>query len=116
MENALHSLAFLCIALVFVRIGTFNSQGSGRGVQYRSTIFPTSAVGESLHPPVRFRARIVTLIEAGRTFYRAEDYHQDFRLKIWAIRISSSTICRKSPIGSGCFRAYRADPMRRRRS
>jgi peptide-methionine (S)-S-oxide reductase len=47
-------------------------------------------VAKAYNPPVSahvFQAPIVTSIELGRMFYRADDDHQDFRLKIWAIRI-----------------------------
>jgi peptide methionine sulfoxide reductase MsrA len=89
MENALDWLAFLCISLVFVRIGTFNRQFPDEGRRYRPTILPTNddqVQGAKAHiPPVRFRAcvqaPIVTLIEAGRTFYRADDDHQEFLAK-----------------------------------
>jgi len=45
-----------------------------------------------------FEAPIVTTIEPGRTFYRAEDYHQDFLAKNPGSPTSSSTTCQKSPI------------------
>src|ERR1700684_112136 len=66
-----------------------NRQGPDSGTQYRSTIFPTSdeqaqvAKGYIAHLDSAhvFRARIVTTIEPGKPFYRAEDYHQDFLAK-----------------------------------
>jgi peptide-methionine (S)-S-oxide reductase len=64
-------------------------QGPDIGPQYRSAVFPTSAeqakVAEAfiaqLNQARVFESAIVTKIEAGRTFYRAEDYHQDFLVK-----------------------------------
>ena len=63
-----------------------NRQGPDEGTQYRSAIFPMNdeqakvakgyiAQLDSAHA---FSAPIVTTIEPGKTFYRAEDYHQDF--------------------------------------
>jgi peptide-methionine (S)-S-oxide reductase len=63
-----------------------NYQGPDSGTQYRSAIFPTTAGQASVakayidqlgHAKV-FGAAIVTKIEPDRTFYPAEDYHQDF--------------------------------------
>jgi peptide-methionine (S)-S-oxide reductase len=61
-------------------------QGPDEGTQYRSTIFPTSdeqakvakAYITQLDAAHAYGAAIVTTIEPGRAFYRAEDYHQDF--------------------------------------
>jgi peptide-methionine (S)-S-oxide reductase len=66
-----------------------NRQGPDTGTQYRSTIFPTNdeqarvakAYIAQLDGAHVFPAPIVTTIEPGRTFYRAEDYHQDFLTK-----------------------------------
>ena len=63
-----------------------NRQGPDRGTQYRSAIFPTSSeqadIARSyivqLDQSRVYDAGIVTKIEPGRTFYPAEDYHQDF--------------------------------------
>jgi peptide-methionine (S)-S-oxide reductase len=63
-----------------------NRQGPDYGRQYRSTIFPTTpqqadvarAYIEQLNQTRLFNRTIVTTIESGRTFYPAEDYHQDF--------------------------------------
>jgi peptide-methionine (S)-S-oxide reductase len=63
-----------------------NRQGPDVGSQYRSAIFPTNAeqtrIAEAyiaqLNQAHVFGAQIVTKIEAGRDFYPAEDYHQDF--------------------------------------
>ena len=63
-----------------------NRQGPDEGTQYRSAIFPLNdeqarvakAYIAQLDSAHAFSARIVTTIEPARTFYRAEDYHQDF--------------------------------------
>ena len=63
-----------------------NRQGPDRGTQYRSAIFPTDeeqaklakAYIAQLDQAHAFNGAIVTKIEPGRTFYPAEDYHQDF--------------------------------------
>ena len=64
----------------------FNYQGPDIGPQYRSAIFPTSeeqarvakAYISQLDLAHVYGDTIVTTIEPGRTFYPAEDYHQDF--------------------------------------
>jgi peptide-methionine (S)-S-oxide reductase len=66
-----------------------NRQSPDSGTQYRSTIFPTSeeqaqvakAYIAELNGAHVFGAPVVTTIEPGKTFYRAEDYHQDFLAK-----------------------------------
>jgi peptide-methionine (S)-S-oxide reductase len=66
-----------------------NRQDPDTGTQYRSTIFPTSdeqaqvakAYIAELNSAHVFGAPVVTTIEPGKTFYRAEDYHQDFLAK-----------------------------------
>jgi peptide-methionine (S)-S-oxide reductase len=63
-----------------------NRQGPDAGTQYRSAIFPASAEQAriakayitQLNDTHVFDAPIVTVIEPGRTFFPAEDYHQDF--------------------------------------
>jgi peptide-methionine (S)-S-oxide reductase len=63
-----------------------NFQGPDMGPQYRSTIFPTSteqamvaeAYIKQLNEAHVFANGIVTTIEEGKTFYPAEDYHQDY--------------------------------------
>jgi peptide-methionine (S)-S-oxide reductase len=63
-----------------------NFQGPDMGPQYRSTIFPTSteqamvaeAYIQQLTAAKVFSNAIVTTIEQGKTFYPAEDYHQDY--------------------------------------
>ena len=63
-----------------------DEQGPDQGTQYRSAIFPTSAAQArtavayiaQLDAAHVFSQPIVTTIEMGRTFYPAEDYHQDY--------------------------------------
>ena len=63
-----------------------NRQGPDEGTQYRSAIFPMSAAQAEvakayiaqLNAAHTFGAPVVTTIEPGNTFYRAEPYHQDF--------------------------------------
>jgi peptide-methionine (S)-S-oxide reductase len=63
-----------------------NYQGPDEGTQYRSAIFPQNneqarvakAYIAQLDAAHAFSAPIVTTIEPGKTFYRAEDYHQNF--------------------------------------
>lgn len=63
-----------------------NYQGPDYGTQYRSTIFATNdeqkrvaaAYIAQLGKDKLFEGPIVTTIETGKTFYPAEDYHQDF--------------------------------------
>lgn len=63
-----------------------NRQGPDEGTQYRSTIFPTNdeqahvaqAYIDQLDRAHVFDLPIATTIEPGRTFFRAEEYHQDF--------------------------------------
>jgi peptide-methionine (S)-S-oxide reductase len=66
-----------------------NRQGPDEGTQYRSAIFPANdeqarvakAYIAELNSAHVFTAPIATTIEPGKTFYRAEDYHQDFLAK-----------------------------------
>ena len=61
-----------------------NRQGADVGTQYRSVIFPldkeqkrvAQRVIEELNP--YFDNKIVTTIEDPGTFYKAEEYHQDY--------------------------------------
>jgi peptide-methionine (S)-S-oxide reductase len=63
-----------------------NYQGPDMGPQYRSAVFPTSdaqakiarAYIDQLQAAKVFADDIVTTIEPGKTFYQAEDYHQDY--------------------------------------
>ena len=66
-----------------------NRQGPDVGPQYRSAIFPANAEQEAiarayiaqLNQARVFSDAIVTRIEAGRPFFSAEAYHQDFLQK-----------------------------------
>ena len=66
-----------------------NRQGPDSGTQYRSAVFPTSpdqvriakAYIAQLDQADVFDAAIVTKIEPDKSFYPAEDYHQDFLAK-----------------------------------
>ena len=66
-----------------------NRQGPDVGTQYRSTIFPLNAEQAEvakgyiaqLNQARAFSSAIATTIEPDRTFYPAEDYHQDFMFR-----------------------------------
>lgn len=66
---------------------TLNSQGPDFGKQYRSVIFVHSPEQERVAREVLERSRpnfakpIVTAIEPAKTFYRAEEYHQQYLAK-----------------------------------
>ncbi|MDM9648682.1 peptide-methionine (S)-S-oxide reductase MsrA [Rhizobium sp. S163] len=63
-----------------------DQQGADIGNQYRSAIFPQNeeqaAVATSyidqLNKAHSFASKIVTTMEPGKTFYQAEDYHQNY--------------------------------------
>ena len=63
-----------------------NRQGPDTGTQYRSAIFPMNESQEKvaqayiaqLDASKTFAAPLATTVEPGKTFFRAEDYHQDF--------------------------------------
>jgi peptide-methionine (S)-S-oxide reductase len=63
-----------------------NRQGPDVGTEYRSAIFPMNADQEAvarayvnqLQIARAFSTPIVTKIEPGKVFYRAEEYHQDY--------------------------------------
>jgi peptide-methionine (S)-S-oxide reductase len=63
-----------------------NRQGPDTGTQYRSTIFAQNAAQKEiaeryigqLSAAKVFAKPIATTIETGKTFYPAEDYHQDY--------------------------------------
>lgn len=65
---------------------TLNRQGPDRGSQYRSAIFfhtpeqerAARASKEALEQSGRWSKPIVTEITSAATFYRAEDYHQQY--------------------------------------
>lgn len=66
-----------------------NRQGPDYGTQYRTAIFATTpeqakvaeAYKAELGASGKFKRPIVTSVEAAPTFYRAEDYHQDYLKK-----------------------------------
>lgn len=66
-----------------------NRQGPDVGPQYRSTIFPVNAAQADiakkyiaqLDAAKIFGKPIATTIETGKTFYPAENYHQDFLVR-----------------------------------
>jgi peptide-methionine (S)-S-oxide reductase len=63
-----------------------NRQGPDVGTQYRSAIFPRDDAQRNvaeryiaqLDAANTFGRALATRVEPGKTFYRAEDYHQDF--------------------------------------
>jgi peptide-methionine (S)-S-oxide reductase len=63
-----------------------NRQGPDDGTQYRSAVFPTNAEQarvagayiQQLNQAKVFPKPVVTRVEAGKTFYPAEAYHQNF--------------------------------------
>ena len=65
---------------------TLNQQGPDRGTQYRSAIFYKDPAQKKLAQEVIaevtkekiWPGKIVTTLEPLRTFYKAEDYHQDY--------------------------------------
>jgi len=65
---------------------TLNRQGPDIGTQYRSVIFCYNAEQESaarvskeyLQKTGRYKRNIVTEITRASTFYRAEEYHQQY--------------------------------------
>ncbi|HSU58235.1 MAG TPA: peptide-methionine (S)-S-oxide reductase MsrA [Bryobacteraceae bacterium] len=66
-----------------------NRQGPDTGTQYRTVIFfhtpqqeqAARASKSSLEASGRFRRPIATAIEPAQTFYRAEEYHQQYLVK-----------------------------------
>ena len=66
---------------------TKDRQGPDWGRQYRSVIFFHSPEQERIAREVlekaqpNFKKKIVTLIEPAQTFYRAEEYHQQYLAK-----------------------------------
>jgi peptide-methionine (S)-S-oxide reductase len=63
-----------------------NRQGPDTGTQYRSTVFPMTeeqakvarAYIAELDKANTFGTKLATTVEPGKTFYPAEDYHQNF--------------------------------------
>jgi peptide-methionine (S)-S-oxide reductase len=88
-----HKISYGRLLQVFFSVAhdptELNYQGPDTGTQYRSAIFPQD--GEQarvakdyiaeLDKAHAFSAPIVTTIESGKTFYPAEDYHQNFLAK-----------------------------------
>ncbi len=68
---------------------TMNQQGNDRGTQYRSAIFYLSdeqkqtalQVRDELERSKKWKSPIVTEITPAKTFYAAEEYHQDYLQK-----------------------------------
>lgn len=66
---------------------TLNRQGPDRGTQYRSAIFTHSpeqariAAESKAKAQANFKSPIVTEIVPAKTFYRAEEYHQQYLAK-----------------------------------
>jgi peptide-methionine (S)-S-oxide reductase len=68
---------------------TFNRQGNDIGTSYRSTIFygndEEKKIGEEMIAIVnasgRWKDPVVTTLEPFTTFWKAEDYHQDYLVK-----------------------------------
>jgi peptide-methionine (S)-S-oxide reductase len=66
-----------------------NRQGPDVGIQYRSVIFfhtpeqerIARASKEKWNASGKFRRPIATAIEPAKTFYRAEEYHQQYLAK-----------------------------------
>ncbi len=68
---------------------TLNQQGNDRGTSYRSAIFygneEEKKLGEEfikiVNDSKRWKDPVVTTLEPLTTFYKAEDYHQDYLVK-----------------------------------
>ena len=66
-----------------------NRQGPDTGTQYRAALIPLSAEQRAvasaylkqMQASGKWSSKIVTPIESAKTFYKAEDYHQDFAKK-----------------------------------
>jgi peptide-methionine (S)-S-oxide reductase len=102
-----------------------NRQGPDEGPQYRSTVFPASAEQarvarayiQQLNDAKVFGAPVVTTIEEGRAFYRAEAHHQDFLErnpsnpyivandlpKVAALKRAFADLYRAKPVLAGSF-------------
>ncbi len=88
-----HRISYGEILQVFFSVAhdptELNRQGPDVGTQYRSAIFPLSSEQEriakeyiaQLNRARVFDAAIVTSIEPGKTFYAAEEYHQDYLVR-----------------------------------
>lgn len=68
---------------------TRDQQGNDRGTQYRSAIFyvdeeqkrTVDAVIQTVDASGEWKAPVVTQVVPFKTFFRAEDYHQDYLVK-----------------------------------
>jgi peptide methionine sulfoxide reductase msrA/msrB len=87
-----HKLAYADLLRYFFRLHdptTVNRQGNDRGTQYRSAIFVTSEqqrtiaqqVKEEISTSGKWKDPLVTDIVPASTWYRAEEYHQDYLQK-----------------------------------
>ncbi|HEV8014373.1 MAG TPA: peptide-methionine (S)-S-oxide reductase MsrA [Stellaceae bacterium] len=97
-----------------------NEQGPDVGTQYRSTIFPANAEQakiaqayiEQLDQAHVYDAKIATTIEADRTFYPAEEYHQDFLTRHPSYPyIVINDLPKVADLKSSFPDLYRADPV-----
>ena len=85
---------------------TLNRQGADRGTQYRSAIFyhtdEQKAVAEKVKGELdksgKFKDPIVTEITKAATFYKAEDYHQDYFDKNVPNKTGNYRYCQSSTI------------------
>ena len=74
---------------------TLNRQGPDVGVQYRSAVFyhdedqarVAKEMKEKLQDSGKFRKKIVTEITPASTFWKAEDYHQQYYAKCGITRM-----------------------------
>jgi peptide-methionine (S)-S-oxide reductase len=85
-----HKVSYGTLLQVFFSVAhdptQLNRQGSDVGTQYRSAIFPVSADQgkiasayiDQLASEGAFSSKIVTTIEPGKDFFRAEAYHQNY--------------------------------------
>lgn len=85
-----HQVSYGTLLRIFFSVAhdptEINRQGPDTGTQYRSAIFPqtddqarvANAYIAQLGASHVFSAPIATTVEAGRTFYPAEGYHQDY--------------------------------------
>ena len=119
-----HQVSYAQILQIFFSVAhdptQLNRQGPDHGTQYRSAIFPTTpeqaqvaqAYIAQLDKAKVWPAPIVTKIEAGKPFFPAEDYHQDFMVRnptypyiVWNDLPKIEDLKRVFPA------AYRPDPV-----
>ena len=95
-------------------------QGPDVGTQYRSSIFPTSKEQErvaaayikQLDESKIFAKPIATTVETGKSFYAAEDYHQDFLTRYPTHPyIVFNDLPKIMDLKAGYPDVYRADPV-----